>query len=142
MPFRVQKQSQFSESTLSNGLCNGCCPHQNHSVLCYLNNRYVNSYFLPLLIKCFFFYILFSSLDHLLSFYICNISYHLLNFFAPKWHLLPPLQFRVQKQSQFSEPTSSNSPCNGCCPQQNHYVLRHLKVLSSEMDLAEIRLTR
>ncbi len=30
------------------------------------------------------------------------------------------------KKSWFWRPTPSNSPCNGCCPRQNHYTLRHI----------------
>ncbi len=58
---------------------------------------------------------------------ICKLfSYHLLNIFAPKWHLLRSLPVRVQKQFKFSEPTPSNGPRNRCCPHQNHSVLCYL----------------
>jgi hypothetical protein len=32
-----------------------------------------------------------------------------------------------KKVSIFRAHPPSSGPCNGCCPHQNHYVLRHIK---------------
>ncbi len=42
--FRTQKSLDFQAPTPSNGPCNGCYPHQNHSVPRQINNRHINSY--------------------------------------------------------------------------------------------------
>jgi hypothetical protein len=44
--FRAQKVS-ISGPTPSNGPCNGYFPHQNHDVPHYINNRYINIYYVP-----------------------------------------------------------------------------------------------
>ncbi len=46
------------------------------------------------------------------------------NFYGPKWHSRRLLPFQGQKSLHFPPPSSA--PCNGFCPHQNHYILRHI----------------
>jgi hypothetical protein len=49
-----------------------------------------------------------------------------LDFFGPEWHSLCSLPFKGQKVSIFRAPPLSNAPCKEWCPNQNHYVPRHI----------------
>jgi hypothetical protein len=48
-------------------------------------------------------------------------------FLGSKWHSLCSLPFQGPTKSWFlGSPPPSNGPCNGSCPHQHHYILRHI----------------